>query len=108
MSHAPLVLEKRRAAAVAGEISVVDMDAVPDPPVSGRSRGYVEGIFARIKALPAGKAIKIPVPKKIRGTYIRAKLRRLAKEERRFLSSSRSADKLTWYFWLEPDGTARK
>src|SRR5579875_822395 len=96
----------RRDAIAADVIETVDMDAVPVPEVS--SRGKWAGVFARLVALPAGKALKVACESEKRAQNVRTQLRKVAKEHGRFLSSSREPDGATRYFWLEPESVAGK
>lgn len=80
--------------------SVVTMADVPEPPLTGRS-GISDALYAQIAALKPGSALKVEVETEQHGDYIRGKLRKKAKADKQFMSSSRSADGKTRYFWLE-------
>lgn len=91
----------RKAQERAQSFSTVSMDAVPDPPVASRKSALGPVIEAVFRA-QSGQAVRVPVSSLQRGIYIRGQLRAQAKRRGRFLSSSREADGLTFYFWLEP------
>lgn len=84
---------------------VVSMQAVPDPakaPVFGRT----QRLWSKIRTLAPGHALRVTFRESKTGLYTRYQLRPMAKAIGRFLSSSRDPDQKTWYFWLEPEGTA--
>lgn len=80
--------------------SVVGMQEVPDPPAS-RSREKYGRIWEQIGELKPGKALRVDFESSKQALYVRGILRKKAKAEGVFLSSSRTADDLTFYFWLE-------
>ena len=86
-------------------VDMVSMDAVPEPPISHRSGKYAD-IFKKIQALGPNRALRVKVPNEKVGYFARIELRKKATKAKRLLSSSREAGNLTWYFWLEPEGTA--
>jgi lipoprotein-anchoring transpeptidase ErfK/SrfK len=80
--------------------AVVAMDAVPEPPP--RNGSIAETLYAQIKELPAStRALKVEFETSEHADYVRTKLRSLAKKAKLFMSSSRSTDGKTRYFWLE-------
>lgn len=91
------VPSKRYAAPKTG---VVAMDQVPEPPMSGRT-GIAHALYVQITALRPGSALKAEFETEAHADYVRGKLRNKAKVDKRFMSSSRSADGKTRYFWLE-------
>ncbi len=60
-----------------------------------------EELYAKIGQLKTGTALKAEFESDKHGDYARTKLRSLAKKEKKFMSSSRSEDGKTRYFWLE-------
>ena len=80
------------------KVGVVTMAEVPDPPRNG---SIADALYVRVGALKPGSALKAEFESEAHGDYVRGKLRGKAKKDRQFMSSSRSADGLTRYFWLE-------
>jgi hypothetical protein len=70
----------------------------PPPP----GRGFLaDEIYAQVGQLKAGTAIKVEFETETHANYIRSKLRVKAKKDGKFMSSSRSEDGKTRYFWIE-------
>ena len=84
--------------AAAPKVSVVSMDAVPDP---GIEPGKYAEMFDQVLALQNGNALRVDFASKSHALYVRAVLRKMAKGRKRFLSSSKSPDGTTRYFWFE-------
>lgn len=84
----------------APKVCTVTMDQVPESPLSGRT-GIADALWAQIMALKAGAALKAEFESDAHASYVRGKLRAKAKDAKKFLSSSRSPDGKTRYFWLE-------
>lgn len=84
----------------APKAAVVAMSVVPDPPVTERN-GYADMLYKQISGLKLGSALKVEFEASSQADYVRAKLRTKAKADKQFLSSSRSEDGKTRYFWLE-------
>lgn len=80
-------------------VAVVKMDDVPEPP--SRNGSIAEDLYAKICELKLGTALRAEFENEKHGDYVRGKLRRMAKKDKQFMSSSRSADGKTRYFWLE-------
>jgi hypothetical protein len=76
------------------------MDEVPDPPV-GESRGKYDGVWFQVCECKPGKAVRVEFESEKQAKYVRAAMRKKAKADGKFLSSSHTADGTTWYFWLE-------
>jgi hypothetical protein len=83
----------------APKVGVVTMDAVPEPPPRNGSVG--ESLYAEISKLKPGTALKAEFENEKNAEYVRGKLRSLAKKDKQFMSSSKSADGKTRWFWLE-------
>lgn len=81
------------------ETAVVTMEQVPQPPP--RNGSIAEELYVQIGELKTGNALRALFENEKHGDYVRGKLRNLAKKDKQFMSSSRSADGLTRYFWLE-------
>jgi hypothetical protein len=81
-------------------VSVIAMQDVPEPP-AGRGGSIGEELYRKVKALQTGQAVKADFETEKHGEYVRTKMRSLAKKDKLFLSSSRSTDGRTRYFWLE-------
>lgn len=81
-------------------ISVVAMDAVPDPPTNARRDKYGV-LWEKVAELKPGRALSAVFSSEKQAKYVRGSLRKKAKSEGLFLSSSHETDCLTWYFWLE-------
>ncbi len=76
------------------------------PPTAVRApRGQFEPVYESIADLKRGSALPLTFETEKDGYAARACLRKIAKRNGEFLSSSRSADKLTIYFWIEPKGS---
>ncbi len=80
----------------------VDMAAVPDPPRQTGRSSPLFAVFEQVYDLPRGKALPITFRDVKRGLYVRGQLRKWAKKRGDMLSSSRTADHLTFFFWIEP------
>jgi hypothetical protein len=81
------------------ETAIVKMDEVPEPPP--RNRPVAEQLYLQVRELGQGNALKASFESEKHGEYVRGKMRAMAKKEKKFLSSSRTADGKTRYFWLE-------
>jgi hypothetical protein len=79
---------------------VIAMADVPPPPVTGHS-GFAEALWAQICALKVGAALQVEFEASTHADYVRGKLRARAKKLKQFLSSSRTLDGKTRFFWLE-------
>lgn len=82
------------------KMSVVTMDAVPDPPVNARRDKYGV-LWTQIGELKPGRALRAVFGSEKQAKYVRSSLRKRAKAEGLFLSSSHETDLVTWYFWIE-------
>lgn len=80
-------------------LAVVKMDEVPEPPP--RNGSIAEELYAQIGGLKMGTALRAEFESDKHGDYVRGKLRGMAKKNKQFMSSSRSADGKTRWFWLE-------
>jgi hypothetical protein len=75
------------------------MDAVPDP--STNEAGKYGEMFEQIGQLKPGSALRVEFATNSMALYARSRLRKLAKEQRMMLSSSKENHGATRYFWLE-------
>lgn len=73
---------------------------VPEPPTTERS-GISDALWVQLSALKPGAALKVEFEADQHASYVRGKLRAKAKVNKQFLSSSRTADGKTRFFWLE-------
>ena len=81
-------------------VDVVNMQDVPEPPLTQRT-GIADALYEKVKALKPNTALKAEFETEQHADYVRSRLRTKAKEDKRFMSSSRSVDGRTRYFWLE-------
>lgn len=84
----------------APSIITVAMEQVPESATPERAPISAE-IYRQLVGLPAGQALRVGFESDNHASYVRGKLRNLAKKDGRFVSSSRSADGKTRWFWLE-------
>ena len=77
----------------------VNMDTVPTPPPHGGS--IAQDLYAQVCSLRAGKAIKAEFDSNAHASYVRGKMRHLAKKDGQFVASSKLPDGRTMWFWLE-------
>jgi hypothetical protein len=82
------------------KVCTVTMAQVPEPPMT-QSQGIAEALWQQIVSLKTGTAVKAEFEADKHADYVRTKLRSRAKKNKQFLSSSRSEDGKTRYFWLE-------
>jgi hypothetical protein len=73
------------------QVSVVTMDEVPEPPMTGRT-SVAEDMYRQLRSLKAASAVKAEFANEKHGDYVKAKLKKMAKADKLFLSASRSAD----------------
>lgn len=76
------------------------MDEVPNPTV-GENRSKYDGLYEQIGALKRGQALRVEFGSESHAAYVRGAMRKRAKKDGQFMSSSRDATGLTRYFWLE-------
>jgi hypothetical protein len=82
------------------KVSVVTMADVPEPPLGGNA-GVADELYRQLRNLKPETAIKAEFVCKKNADYVKAKLKKLAKADKLFLSASRSVDGKTRYFWFE-------
>ena len=80
-------------------VAVVTMDDVPEPPP--RNGSVANELYIQISGLKMGTALRVDFESDKHGDYVRGKLRSKARKDKQFMSSSRSEDGKTRYFWLE-------
>lgn len=80
-------------------VSVVKMDEVPAPPAA--TLCVADELYTQICGLCAGVALSATFDSEGHGDYVRGRLRAKAKKAGKFMSSSRSEDGKTRYFWIE-------
>lgn len=85
---------------------IVQMDQVPDPPVTRKSSHGAE-IYQAIRALGLGErdAAKVKCRDHKHFFYLRAQLRKFAEMDGKMLCSSRNGDSTEAYFWLVKKGS---
>jgi hypothetical protein len=76
------------------------MDDVPASPL-GRNASKYDDMYEQVCRLKAGQALQVQCSSQSNAAYIRTAMGKRAKKDGQFLSSSRSADQMTRYFWLE-------
>lgn len=81
-------------------MGAVGMDGVPAPALAGRV-GIGDRLYAQICKLKRGMALEVRFETCKHAEYTRGRVRKKAKDDGQFLSSSRSDDGCTRYFWLE-------
>ncbi len=80
-------------------IVVVKMDDVPEPPP--RNGSIADELYVQIGSLKLGTALRVDFESEKHADYVKGKLRSKAKKDKQFMSSSRTADGKTRFFWLE-------
>jgi hypothetical protein len=81
-------------------LTEVTMADVPQPPMDSY-RGKYEAVWERILALRGDRAVCAVFAHERQAKAVKASFKKKAKAIGKFLSTSRSHDGLTWYFWLE-------